>query len=64
MVSKRSVKHPIALTALAKMLDKEGFLLIDCQFHTEHLERMGGRFLSWEEYDGILKKGMMAEKHL
>jgi leucyl/phenylalanyl-tRNA--protein transferase len=64
MFSEQENGSKIALTALAKMLDKEGFLLIDCQFHTEHLERMGGRFLSWEEYDGILKKGMMAEKHL
>lgn len=59
MFSEQENGSKIALTALAKMLDKEGFLLIDCQFHTEHLERMGGRFLSWEEYDGILKKGMM-----
>ena len=64
MFSEQENGSKIALTALAKMLDKEGFLLIDCQFHTEHLERMGGRFLSWEEYDGILKKGMVAEKHL
>ncbi len=56
MFSEQENGSKIALTALAKMLDKEGFLLIDCQFHTEHLERMGGRFLSWEEYDGILKK--------
>ncbi len=64
MFSEQENGSKIALTALAKMLDKEGFLLIDCQFHTEHLERMGGRYLSWEEYDGILIKGMMAEKHL
>ncbi len=46
MFSEQENGSKIALTALAKMLDKEGFLLIDCQFHTEHLERMGGRFLS------------------
>lgn len=45
MFSEQENGSKIALTALAKMLDKEGFLLIDCQFHTEHLERMGGRFL-------------------
>lgn len=59
MFSEQENGSKIALTALAKMLDKEGFLLIDCQFHTEHLERMGGRFLSWEEYDGILKRGIL-----
>lgn len=62
MFSEQENGSKIALTALAGMLDREGFLLIDCQFHTEHLERMGGRFLSWEEYDGLLKKGMMAAK--
>lgn len=64
MFSEQENGSKIALTALAGLLDREGFLLIDCQFHTEHLERMGGRFLSWEEYDGLLKKGMMAEKRL
>lgn len=59
MFSEQENGSKIALTVLAKMLDKEGFLLIDCQFHTEHLERMGGRFLSWEEYDGILKRGIL-----
>ena len=45
MFSEQENGSKIALTALAKMLDKEGFLLIDCQFHTEHLERMGGRVI-------------------
>lgn len=57
MFSEQENGSKIALTALAKMLDKEGFLLIDCQFHTEHLERMGGRYLSWEEYDRLLRSG-------
>lgn len=58
MFSEQENGSKVALTALAKMLDREGFLLIDCQFYTEHLERMGGRYISWEEYDGLLKKGI------
>ena len=57
MFSEQENGSKIALTALAKMLDKEGFLLIDCQFHTEHLESMGGRSISWEEYVRLLKEG-------
>lgn len=57
MFSEQENGSKIALTALAKMLDKEGFLLIDCQFHTEHLESMGGRYISWEEYDSMLQTG-------
>ena len=64
MFSEKENGSKTALIGLAQQLEENGFLFIDCQFHTEHLERMGGRFLSWEEYDGILKKGMMAEKHL
>lgn len=40
----------LALICLAKRLQELGFYFIDCQFHTEHLERMGGRYISYEEY--------------
>ena len=33
----------IALVHLARQLQRWGFELIDCQMHTTHLERMGGR---------------------
>ncbi len=33
----------IALVHLARQLQRWGFELIDCQMHTAHLERMGGR---------------------
>lgn len=58
MFSEKENGSKIALIALAKLLDEKGFVLIDCQFHTEHLESMGGRFISWEEYDGLLREGM------
>ena len=30
------------------------FVMIDCQFHTNHLESMGGEYISWEEYKELL----------
>jgi len=47
----------VALIALAKILEENGYLFIDCQFHTEHLESMGGRYVPWEEYNQMLEEG-------
>ena len=46
-----------ALIGLARILEQNTFLMIDCQFHTEHLERMGGRYITWKEYNRLLKEG-------
>ncbi|MDE7354697.1 MAG: leucyl/phenylalanyl-tRNA--protein transferase [Acetatifactor sp.] len=53
----------LALIALARLLEQRGYLFIDCQFHTEHLESMGGRYISWEEYDGMLQEGTGRGEH-
>ncbi len=58
MFSEKENGSKAALIALARLLEEKGFLFIDCQFHTPHLERMGGRYVSWEAYDGMLRKGM------
>lgn len=47
----------IALIGLAKLLSENGFLMIDCQFHTEHLESMGGVRISYEEYMELIRRG-------
>lgn len=47
----------IALIELAKCLCENDFVMIDCQFHTDHLESMGGVSISWEEYKKLLKDG-------
>lgn len=47
----------IALIELAKWLCENDFVMIDCQFHTDHLESMGGVSISWEEYKKLLKDG-------
>lgn len=58
MFSERENGSKLALIGLARLLADKDFLLIDCQFHTQHLESMGGRFLSWEEYDRLLQEGL------
>ncbi|MCR5657532.1 MAG: leucyl/phenylalanyl-tRNA--protein transferase [Butyrivibrio sp.] len=48
----------IALIMLAKILQQNDYVMIDCQFHTDHLESMGGVTISYEEYRDLLKKGI------
>jgi leucyl/phenylalanyl-tRNA--protein transferase len=42
-------------TALIHMCQSGKYSLIDCQVHTEHLESMGARMISREEYMNILQ---------
>ncbi len=57
MFSERENGSKAALIAFARLLQRSRFLFMDCQFHTEHLESMGGRYISWEEYDRMLEEG-------
>lgn len=41
--------------ALIHLCQNYDYKLIDCQMHTRHLERMGGRYIDREEYNAILK---------
>ena len=45
----------LALIHLARMLEKLGGNIIDCQFETPHLRSMGGRFIPYEEYISIIR---------
>lgn len=47
----------IALIELAELLEDNDFVMIDCQFHTDHLESMGGVTISWDEYKHLLVEG-------
>ena len=40
----------LALIFLAKAFEQLGGVLIDCQLKTAHLESMGGRYISYDEY--------------
>lgn len=59
MFSEKENGSKTALILFAKLLEQNQFLFIDCQFYTEHLESMGGRYISWAEYDRMLKEGIM-----
>jgi leucyl/phenylalanyl-tRNA--protein transferase len=43
-------------TALIWLCNTGTYKLIDCQVYTEHLESMGARMISREEYIGVLQK--------
>ena len=45
----------LALIYLAKVLQRNGGTMIDCQLKTPHLESMGGRYISYDEYMKIIK---------
>lgn len=53
-----------ALIALARILDKNGYLMIDCQFRMPHLENMGGVAVGFAEYKELLEEGMRQGEHL
>ena len=46
----------LALIALAQILKEHNYNMIDCQFHTDHLESMGGEYISYEKYCKLLPK--------
>ncbi|MCE5219709.1 MAG: leucyl/phenylalanyl-tRNA--protein transferase [Clostridium sp.] len=59
MFSKVSNGSKIALIKLAEKLASEGFIFIDCQMHTDHLESMGGKFVEWDIFKELLHKGIL-----
>ncbi|MBR4829983.1 MAG: leucyl/phenylalanyl-tRNA--protein transferase [Muribaculaceae bacterium] len=50
----------LALIYLAKLMERVGGRMIDCQLETAHLRSMGGRFISYDEYLEILHPGALA----
>lgn len=62
MFSEKENGSKTALLGLSHILQKEGFVFIDCQFYTEHLESMGGRYVEWEEFCRLLQKGLHSRK--
>ena len=51
----------LALIFLAQFLAGKGFSMIDCQFHTDHLESMGGETISYEEYMKLVRGAQPSE---
>jgi leucyl/phenylalanyl-tRNA--protein transferase len=50
-----STQSNASKVALIWLCQNTKYSLIDCQFHTEHLESMGAEYISREEYMEILK---------
>ena len=58
MFSTETNASKLALISMCKKLEREGYLFLDCQMHTNHLESMGGNFVSWEEFKEMLQEGI------
>ena len=54
MFSREPNTSKLALIHLAKIMQRVGGKLIDCQLETAHLKSMGGRFIPYEDYLEIL----------
>lgn len=61
MFSDKENGSKAALIMLARLLQSNGFVFIDCQFHTDHLESMGGESISYDEYMKLMNEGLREE---
>jgi leucyl/phenylalanyl-tRNA--protein transferase len=53
----------IAFATLVEQLRRWGFTLIDCQVHTEHLERFGAHMIELDDFLARLKSGIAQPGH-
>ena len=44
----------IALIVCCRLLAEDGFTMVDCQLRTDHLESMGGEYISYQEYKNLM----------
>ena len=58
MFSIETKASKVALISICKKLERENYLFLDCQMHTNHLESMGGKFVSWGEFKSMLQEGI------
>ncbi len=58
MFSEKKNGSKAALIAFSRILQNMEFCFIDCQFYTEHLESMGGEYVSWDRYEELLGEGL------
>lgn len=56
MFSKVSNASKVAFVSLVRKLKEENYKLLDCQVHNSHLESLGAREISREDFMAILKK--------
>ena len=62
MFSDKENGSKLALVGLANLLKDNDFMFIDCQFHTDHLESMGGVRISYKEFMDMVKEGFIISK--
>lgn len=60
MFSEQENGSKVALIVFSRFLEQRDFLFIDCQFHTDHLEHMGGQYVSWERFENLLQEGTVS----
>ncbi|WP_447635201.1 leucyl/phenylalanyl-tRNA--protein transferase [Flavobacterium microcysteis] len=56
MFSKASNASKVAFVSLVRKLKEENYKLLDCQVHNSHLESLGAREISREDFMEIIKK--------
>lgn len=57
MFSKVSNASKVAFVSLVRKLKEANYKLLDCQVHNSHLESLGAREISREDFMEIIKKG-------
>ncbi|MBZ9635737.1 leucyl/phenylalanyl-tRNA--protein transferase [Clostridium sp. FP1] len=50
-----------AFITLSKVLEEKGFIVIDCQVHTNHLESLGAVYISREDFLQVVQRGISVE---
>ncbi len=61
MFSRKDNASKVALVHLVERLKKQGFLLLDTQFTTEHLKRFGAVDVPRSQYEILLHEALQAE---
>jgi leucyl/phenylalanyl-tRNA--protein transferase len=61
MFTRVSNASKAAFITLSMRLRELGFVIIDCQVYTSHLESLGARHITRDEYIAILEEGLMYE---
>jgi leucyl/phenylalanyl-tRNA---protein transferase len=61
MFSKKINGSKFGFITLVEFLKQKGFIIIDCQVHTNYLESLGAEHISRKEFLKIIKKGFKSE---
>lgn len=50
-----------AFITLSKVLEEKGFVMIDCQVHTNHFESLGAVYISRADFLQVVQRGILIE---